>query len=723
MLIAKAPLIFVSADRSYRSSFYFQIIMLSKSINLNQTNTEQLRKSIAGYFIETFDCYESLFECLASDDAFYTKSISLRHPLIFYYGHTATFFINKLLLAGLIKERVNPHLESVFAVGVDEMSWDDLDDKNYDWPTVSEVKLYRDRIRALVLNVIQTAPLNPPVNWQNPWWAILMGIEHERIHLETSSVLIRQHDLSLVRSHDKWLSTEVDHDLIDNRLIPLASGNVDLSKSKDYPYYGWDNEFGSHRATVPAFRAAKYLTSNAEFLSFVESGGYEIDSYWEEEGLSWRSYANAQFPTFWVLKNRQWFLRTMTQLVPMRWSWPVEVNYHEAKAFCNWKSSTTNENVRLPTEDEWHRLAAISAVDKDVVERYDSNMQLTCASSCPVDTYQQGAFYDVVGNVWQWTETTIYPFEGFEVHPIYDDFTTPTFDGKHNLLKGGSWISCGNEALQTSRYAFRKHFFQHAGFRYVIGESVEQANEAYYETDALTSQYAEFHFGKPYLNTANFSKTLVELSRSLFASSPMNKALDLGCATGRASFELARDFASVTGIDFSARFIANAVKLKHNGRFTYTLPVEGELVEYKTASLEDAGLGDVAERVNFYQGDASNLKSVFTGYDLVLCANLIDRLDKPAEFLQNIHHRINVGGLLVIASPYTWLTDHTSKEHWLGGFKKDGETYESLQALRDILGAQFDEAKSPVDVPFVIRETARKYQYVFSQVTFWRKQG
>jgi hypothetical protein len=72
-----------------------------------------------------------------------------------------------------------------------------------------------------------------------------------------------------------------------------------------------------------------------------------------------------------------------------------------------------------------------------------------------------------MGNVWQWTRTPMYPFTGFEVHPIYDDFTMPTFDDKHNMIKGGSWISTGNLAIPQSRYAFRRHFFQHAGFRMV----------------------------------------------------------------------------------------------------------------------------------------------------------------------------------------------------------------------------------------------------------------
>ena len=60
-----------------------------------------------------FDRYESLFECLSCDEAYYVKPISLRHPLIFYFGHTATFFINKLVLAGLLTERVHPGYESL----------------------------------------------------------------------------------------------------------------------------------------------------------------------------------------------------------------------------------------------------------------------------------------------------------------------------------------------------------------------------------------------------------------------------------------------------------------------------------------------------------------------------------------------------------------------------------------------------------------------------------
>ena len=56
--------------------------------------------------------------------------------MIFYLGHTAAFYINKLIVARIRNERINPRFESMFAVGADEMSWDDLNEAHYDWPTL-----------------------------------------------------------------------------------------------------------------------------------------------------------------------------------------------------------------------------------------------------------------------------------------------------------------------------------------------------------------------------------------------------------------------------------------------------------------------------------------------------------------------------------------------------------------------------------------------------------
>lgn len=692
---------------------------------LNGTDPDAMRETIRHYFHATFDRYEQLFEVLSCDEAFYKKPITLRHPLIFYYGHTATFFANKMVLAGLIPARLNPRFESMFAVGVDEMSWDDLNDAHYDWPRVAEVKAYRDQLRATVDRVIRTAPLALPIDWDNPWWSILMGIEHERIHLETSSVLMRQHELGYVRPHPAFPVCRKSGEPPVNALVAVPAGPVHLGKSFDDPVYGWDNEYGRHEAHVPTFQAARHLVSNGEFLAFVEAGGYADDGLWEEEGLAWRRFARAEHPTFWLKRDDGWYLRLMAEESPMPWDWPVETNCHEARAFCRWKSQQTRQPVRLPTEDEWYRLYDVAGVVEVPAEApAAANLHLDhWASSCPVTLFRQGDFYDLVGNVWQWTETPIYPFDGFRVHPWYDDFSTPTFDDRHNLIKGGSWIACGNETRRDSRYAFRRHFFQHAGFRYVVGEPPAAAVVSRYETDALLSQYAEFHYGADYFGVPNFPAALARLCIEAMGDRPAHRALDLGCAAGRATFELARHFERVVGIDFSARLIGSGVEMRERGLLRYTLVEEGELVSYHEKRLEAFDLDEVRGKVEFWQGDACNLKPLFNGYDLILAANLIDRLYAPARFLARVHERLHRNGLLVIASPYTWLEEHTKRLEWLGGFKRAGENFTTRDGLQEILAPHFRLIGEPRDLPFVIRETRRKFQHTLSEVTVWERMG
>lgn len=693
-----------------------------RRIQLDNNDLNRFRESLRSYFLTTFNHYESLFQVLNCEAAWYERPISLRHPLIFYYGHTATFFINKMLLTRLVTERIDPLMESIFAVGVDEMSWDDLDDKHYDWPTIEQVQQYRDSVRRIVTDIIENAPLTLPVDWDHPWWAIVMGIEHERIHIETSSVLIRQHRLHYLRTSPAWPACPVSGPTPKNSMVDVPSGSVTLGKPFNCERYGWDNEYGYHQAEIYGFQASRLLVSNGEFLEFVRDGGYENDLWWDDEGRRWRDFAKAKFPTFWVQDGEHWRLRLMTQEILMPWNWPVETNYLEASAFCRWKAAQTKLPIRLPTEDEWHRILDVSGWKLSDSSPVNANLYLEhWASSCPVDLFVQGPFCDVVGNVWQWTETPTYPFEGFRTHPIYDDFTVPTFDGLHNMIKGGSWIATGNEAEPESRYAFRRHFFQHAGFRYVVSNAPVTVPSSRYETDKMVTEYMEFHYGSEYHGVANFAKAMAELAVRFAGDGPRKSAMDLGCAVGRSTFELAQHFEQVVGVDFSARFIEQGVALSRGTIVHYTIVDEGELVEYKSIQLSDLGLEETASRVSFWQGDACNLKPQMTGYDLILAANLIDRLYDPTKFLTQIHERLNLGGLLVIASPYTWLVEHTPRDRWLGGFKKDGETYRTLDALKHLLSEHFEMLDQPQQVPFVLRETSHKFQHTISEATIWRR--
>ena len=702
----------------------YKPLLPTHSVLLAGDSVEEKRREIRAYFHKTFSLYEELHGLLENDQAFYLQPEPLRHPHIFYFGHTATFYVNKLVLAKLLEKRINSAFESMFAIGVDEMSWDDLNTANYDWPQVEQVRAYRRTVRDLVDDLISTLPLSLPITWESPFWAILMGIEHERIHLETSSVLLRQTDIAQIRPHSLFPRCQKHGPAPENQLVSVAEGYVRLGVSHpDHTLYGWDNEYGTHSSHVEAFAASRYLVSNREYLEFVQAEGYGTPEHWSDEGRAWLEYTGARHPVFWIPDDGTYRYRALSEEMEMPWDWPVDVNYLEAKAFCNFKSKQLDAPIRLPSEDEYVHLRNLSGIEDEPFRREaPGNINLEhCASAMPVNSFRTGEFYDVIGNVWQWTETPIYGFDGFKVHPLYDDFSTPTFDNLHNLIKGGSWISTGNEANFSSRYAFRRHFFQHAGFRYVRSPHEVVVENSMYEEDTTASQYCEFHYGKSYLGVENFQKKIAAVALSSTRGLPRRKVLDIGCSVGRLSFELACAYESVTGLDFSARFINLAHQLQTQGKLRYTIPMEGELVEYKGCTLQELGLAEHAAKVTFMQADACNLKPHFKGYDLIVAANLLDRLYAPARFLKSLQERVVPEGIVILASPYTWLEEFTGKEDWLGGYKKDGENVFTIDGLHEHLDKHFTLFEQPRDVQFVIRETGRKFQHIISEVTVWQR--
>jgi 5-histidylcysteine sulfoxide synthase len=253
-------------------------------ITLTGSNVEKKREEIREYFHKTYDMYEDLFTTFVDDSVFYEQPEATRHPMIFYFGHTATFFVNKLMVAKVIDARINPAFESTFAIGVDEMNWDDLESSNYNWPKVSEARAYRDEVRTLVDGLITTLEMTLPITQESPWWIILMGIEHECIHIETSSVLHRQLPIEKVHSVANFPICPDKSSAPQNEMIAVEGGEITLGKEKSHHLYGWDNEYGLQDESVKDFKVAKHLCSNEEYLAFVQDGGYTNADYWDEEG-------------------------------------------------------------------------------------------------------------------------------------------------------------------------------------------------------------------------------------------------------------------------------------------------------------------------------------------------------------------------------------------------------------------------------------------------------
>lgn len=243
-----------------------------------------------------------------------------------------------------------------------------------------------------------------------------------------------------------------------------------------------------------------------------------------------------------------------------------------------------------------------------------------------------------------------------------------------------------------------------------------------YETDALLSQYLLFHYGAgheilPYgfgpHEALDFPQRCVTENVDIAALPQNARALDVGCSVGRSSFELARYCAEVVGIDFSQNFIDAAQKLARDGALKFHYTLEGHAVEESTAMIDP----DIdRDRVSFEVGDAQALRPDLGDFDVVLACNLICRLAEPMCFLDRLPSLVKPGGQLVITTPFSWLEEYTRRENWLGG--RPGE--DSFDGLRTALEPIFT-LKRHHDMPMLIREHGRKFQWTVCQASVWRR--
>ena len=246
----------------------------------------------------------------------------------------------------------------------------------------------------------------------------------------------------------------------------------------------------------------------------------------------------------------------------------------------------------------------------------------------------------------------------------------------------------------------------------------------FYESKAALEQYLFFHYGKDreYLPWPGPKEALnypaAALNKLLDVKKlPENaRALDLGCAVGRTSFELSRHCLDVIGIDLSKSFIRAANRIKENAGIPLSYFIEGSRT--KTTTVRKPA-GSRPGRIRFLVGDAMRISPAIGSFDVAVLLNLIDRVPDPARCLLDLAQRLNPGAQLIVASPYTWLEEYTPRNKWLGGHGEES----SFEALKRLLSTHF-ELKKQMQIPFLIREHSRKYQWSMAEGTAWiRKAG
>jgi len=246
-----------------------------------------------------------------------------------------------------------------------------------------------------------------------------------------------------------------------------------------------------------------------------------------------------------------------------------------------------------------------------------------------------------------------------------------------------------------------------------------------YETDLLLNQYLLFHFGTaedqlPYSFGPRHALFFPQrcVSEFLPAIGRVERSLDLGCAVGGSAFELSRWSAEVIGIDYSQRFVHSAQSIQETGQIEIRRIEEGNIFTLLRRELP----ADIRrESCKFRVGDATNLGPGLGSFDLILAANLIDRVSQPRKLLRSFAERMRPGGHLILTSPYTWLEEFTPVAEWMGGNRDDpAGARSSLEGLESELGGTF-HLEETRDMPFLIREHARKFQWNVAQASVWER--
>ena len=431
------------------------------------------RDAVFGWYRRNRMRSAQLFDMLA-ERVYVTRPIALRNPIVFYEGHLPGFSVNTLIKKGLGRPGVDARLEEIFARGIDP------DDESRAsprggvsaWPARDEVRRFAEACDRLVEHALLSDDVDRPgVPVLEHAEGVFTLLEHEAMHQET--LLYMWHQVPLGdKKRPGGYAPHAAGDPPVQRSVAVPAGIATLGARRGIARFGWDNEFEAHEVVVPAFEVDAHDVTNAAFLEFVETGGYDNPQWWSTEDFAWVQRAGVRHPVFWERHDHQWLWRGQFDLLPLPPAWPVYVSHAEASAFARWRGK------RLPTEAEFHRAAYGTPGGTErpypwvLAPPHPTRGLLGWAGGGggPAGARPAGAsawgIHDLVGNGWEWASTVFGPFDGFQPMPSYPEYSAEFFDGQHYVLKGAS-PATAHELLRPSfRNWFRPHYpYVYASFR------------------------------------------------------------------------------------------------------------------------------------------------------------------------------------------------------------------------------------------------------------------
>jgi len=237
-------------------------------------------------------------------------------------------------------------------------------------PELKDVIAFRNHVdRGMIALFQETETINERLNY-----LIELGLQHEQQHQELLwtdiKYILGKQALSPIYASDnpdRKLGMEGD-----SRWIEKPEGIYHIGfEGEDFSF---DNELGRHRVFLEPYSISSALVTNAEYLEFIEDGGYQNFRFWLSEAWAWLKETGIESPEYWKKEGSEWMRYSLDGWQKPNPNAPVShISYYEADAFASWKGQ------RLATEQEWEAAS---------------------------DDFEHG-------KLWEWTASAYLPYPGF----------------------------------------------------------------------------------------------------------------------------------------------------------------------------------------------------------------------------------------------------------------------------------------------------------------------
>lgn len=311
-----------------------------------------------------------------------------------------------------------------------------------DLPLLSptEARGYVAQVRGKVFDILGTHPLTGTPLTEGAF-AFGMIAQHEQQHAET---MLATHQLRQGPAVLHAPEPPPAHAAMPTEVV-IGAGAFAMGTSTEA--WALDNERPAHQVHVDAYAIDTTPVTNAQWVAFLEDGGYERRELWTAPGWRHRVDAGVVAPLFWARSGGgEWCRRVFGVTEAVRPDEPVvHVSFHEAKAYARWARR------RLPTEVEWEKAARHDPAtgrsrrypwgDADPTAEH-ANLDQRHLRPAPAGAFPAGAsplgVHQLIGDVWEWCDSGFTPYPGFAVFP-YDEYSNVFFGGDYVMLRGGSF--------------------------------------------------------------------------------------------------------------------------------------------------------------------------------------------------------------------------------------------------------------------------------------------